>query len=276
MTTFAYVLSPSLGAVATAVAIAVTPFLLTGPRHRRTNYRGREVFATMGIVLLKPLTIGVIASILLGRHERVPLTMLAGGAAMGVLGYIDDAYGDRHAGGLIGHARALLGGRITTGMLKAAGGAGVGLASAYVVGWRGIWIAGAGAVVALASNLTNLLDLRPGRALKVFVLAAAASIAVGVHGGGALVLATLLAGAAVFAVPELREQVMLGDTGANLLGTTLGIAVVASVGTTALLIVLAVLGALTLLSERISFTRVIEATPPLRWFDDLGRVGGGP
>lgn len=274
MTSIVYVLAMSIGAVATAVALAVAPRVLTSERNRRTNFRGRTVFATAGIVLAKPLSVGAIAAILDGRR-RVPLVMLLGASFMAFLGYIDDTFGDRHAGGLIGHARALAHGRVTTGLLKAVGGAVTGLASAYAIGWRGVWIVAAGAVVALAANLANLFDLRPGRALKVWTIGAAALLVAGVRGGGALVVATLLAGVIVFAVPELREEVMLGDTGANLLGTALGIAAIASVGRTALLAVLGVLLALTLVSERISFTRVIEATPPLRWFDNLGRVTDG-
>jgi len=275
MTTLLYVLSSSIGAVLTALAIAVGPHVLSGPRNRRSNYRGREVFATAGVVLAKPLFVGAMASVLYGLHERVPLVMLAGGYAMGSLGYLDDVFGDRHAGGLIGHARALLKGQITTGTGKAVGGAATGLVAAWTLGWRGGWIVAAGAVVALAANMTNLLDLRPGRAIKAWVVAAAALLAVGVRGGGAVVVVTLMVGVAVFALPELREQVMLGDTGANLLGTALGIATIASVGRAALLSVLAALTAVTLVSERFSFTRIIDATPPLRWLDRLGRVSTG-
>src|SRR5207248_2687891 len=122
-----------IGAVATAFALAVAPHVLTSERNRRMNYRGRTVFATAGIVLLKPLFVGAVASAWYGPHERVPLTMLAGACAMGLLGYIDDTYGSRHAGGLLGHARALLRGQVTTGMVKAAGGAATGLAAAYIV-----------------------------------------------------------------------------------------------------------------------------------------------
>jgi hypothetical protein len=189
---------------------------------------------------------------------------------------VDDVYGDRHAGGLVGHARALAKGRLTTGMLKALGGVATGLSAAYVLGWRGLWTVAAGAVVALSANLTNLLDLRPGRALKVWSLGAAVLLVIGVEKGGALPVATLLAGCAVFAVPDLREEVMLGDAGANLLGTVLGIAAAASLGRKALLAALVGLLALTALSESVSFTRVIESTPPLRWLDELGRrVGSG-
>jgi UDP-GlcNAc:undecaprenyl-phosphate GlcNAc-1-phosphate transferase len=64
---------------------------------------------------------------------------------------------------------------------------------------------------------------------------------------------------------------MLGDAGANALGAVLGLAMVAREGRTARLVHLGVVTALTLASERVSFTRVIETTPVLRELDRLGR-----
>jgi UDP-GlcNAc:undecaprenyl-phosphate/decaprenyl-phosphate GlcNAc-1-phosphate transferase len=271
VTPVAYALSLGLGAVATAFALVVTPHLFTGERYRRTNYRGRMLFAPGGLALAKPLAVGWLISGLTDGFSRAPLVMLAAGSAMGFLGFLDDVFGDRHAGGLFGHARALVRGRLTTGMVKAAGGVVVGLASAYALSYRGIWLLAAGAVVALAANLANLLDLRPARAVKVWSASAVALSIAGVGDGGAITLLTVLAGAAVFAVVELREDVMLGDTGANLLGAVLGTAAIASLGEMGVVVSLAVLAVATLASEVVSFTRVIEATPPLRWLDELGR-----
>lgn len=276
MTLVVYVLALSIGAVATALALVVVPRLLTSRRFRRTNYRGRPVFATAGIVLITPLVVGCVTAMLAGRGIRIAAAILCGGVALGTLGFIDDVFGSRHAGGLIGHARALLHGELTTGMLKAVGGAVTGLVAAYAIGWRGAWIVAAGAVVALGANLSNLFDVRPGRTIKVWTIAIAALLVAGVRGGGALPVDTMIAGVVVFAVPELGEQLMLGDAGSNLLGGVLGIAAIASLGRAALVAVLAVLAVLTLISEKVSFTRVIEATPPLRWFDHLGRVSSGP
>jgi hypothetical protein len=118
-----------------------------------------------------------------------------------------------------------------------------------------------GAVVAGAANLLNLFDLRPGRALKVGLLGA---VAVGAPGP---------AGAAAALLPaDLRERVMLGDAGANALGALLGLAAVHRwTSRTARLGVLAGLTAVTGASEVVSFTSVIERTPPLRALDALGR-----
>jgi hypothetical protein len=121
--------------------------------------------------------------------------------------------------------------------------------------------------VAGAANLVNLLDLRPGRAGKAAVLTAAATVA-GPAGG--LVAGPL--GASLAVLPDdLGERVMLGDAGANAVGALLGLRLARVPGRAARASLLAGIVALTLASEKVSFTRVIEATPGLRELDRLGR-----
>jgi UDP-GlcNAc:undecaprenyl-phosphate/decaprenyl-phosphate GlcNAc-1-phosphate transferase len=262
-------------AVVTVLGLRTARRRLTGRRHVRQNFRGRVVVATAGLVLVLPLVVGLAwtqASAPSGGDDaRVAIVTVCAGLLMAALGFVDDVYGDRHAGGLIGHARALLRGTLTTGMLKAGGGAVLGLASGYAVGWRGWWVIPAGAVVALASNLANLFDLRPGRVIKLWLPCALVIALVGANASERTVLSGLAGGVAVFGVWEMRERVMLGDTGAGLLGAVLGVGAIASAGRTAVLVELVVLLALTLVSEAVSFTRVIDAVPPLRWLDRLGR-----
>ena len=64
---------------------------------------------------------------------------------------------------------------------------------------------------------------------------------------------------------------MLGDSGANAAGALLGVAWAARLPRPARLLALAGVTALTLASERVSFTAVIERTPALRALDQLGR-----
>ncbi len=230
------------------------------------------MLGTAGVVLAVPLAIGAAIAMSVGEAEPdVVLTLLAAGVAFATLGYVDDVYGSRHAGGFVGHARELMHGRLTTGSVKAFGGGIVGLLSAWTIGRRGVWILVGGAVVALSANLSNLLDLRPGRTLKVWFPCAVALVMVGIPDGGDTVIAALGGGALVFCVYELRERVMLGDAGAGTLGGVLGVCAVAALGTTALAVVLAVLLGLTAASEAVSFSRVIEVVRPLRWADRLGR-----
>jgi UDP-N-acetylmuramyl pentapeptide phosphotransferase/UDP-N-acetylglucosamine-1-phosphate transferase len=236
------------------------------------NYRGRPVVGTAGVVLVAPLLIGAVLALMFASGtETPPVTMLVSGLVVGALGYVDDVYGTRHARGFAGHVSELLHGRLTTGLVKAAGGGVVGLAAAAVLGLRGIWILVGGAIVALSANIANLLDVRPGRAVKVWLPAAIVLVAVGLPGHSERVVLAMIGGVVAFAVYELRERVMLGDTGAGLVGVVAGVAAIATLGRMASVVVLCVLAALTAASEVVSFSRVIDAFAPLRWVDQLGR-----
>jgi hypothetical protein len=122
-------------------------------------------------------------------------------------------------------------------------------------------------LVAGTANLVNLLDLRPGRAGKAAVLATAATL-----GGpaGGLVAGPL--GASLAVLPEdLGERIMLGDCGANAIGALAGLRLAAVESRARRAGLLAAVVGLTLASEKVSFTKVIEATPGLRELDRLGR-----
>ncbi len=122
-----------------------------------------------------------------------------------------------------------------------------------------------GAVVAGTANLVNLLDLRPGRALKaVIVLGAPGAL------GSAPAAAAVGASVGVIA-DDLDARAMLGDTGANAAGALLGLALVERSGLAGRSLALAVLTALTLASERVSFSAVIDRQPLLRRLDQWGR-----
>jgi UDP-N-acetylmuramyl pentapeptide phosphotransferase/UDP-N-acetylglucosamine-1-phosphate transferase len=134
-------------------------------------------------------------------------------------------------------------------------------------------------LIAGGANLLNLFDLRPGRAIKV---AAASGVLLAATDAGdarrsdypfrkTIVLAPPLGAALALLPDDLRERAMLGDGGANALGALLGAAAAATLPRPARAGLLAGITALTLASEKISFTKVIERTPPLRWLDMLGR-----
>jgi hypothetical protein len=206
----------------------------------------------------------------------------------GALGALDDLAGDSRSKGLRGHLGALSRGEVTTGAVKIAGLGVTGLVSAALVDhrWRARSDAGSGGssgasarpsafdtlvgagVVAGAANLLNLLDLRPGRALKATVITGtllATRSRAEAASGAAVGAAVGLLG------PDLAGETMLGDTGANSAGALLGTALVQRTGRAGRLAALAVLAGLTLASERVSFTKVIESTPGLRELDALGR-----
>lgn len=238
-------------------------------RWERTNHRGDPVSLTEGVALAG----GAGLPLLLLDPPAGCAVLLAGAA-----GAVDDLGGRTDVKGLRGHLGALAEGELTTGALKVLtlGVAGLGAVlwsdrarcgDGAGVGRRGVRVdslAGA-AVVAGSANLANLLDLRPGRALKVALAAAVPLL------GGRAAAATTL-GAGLLVLPEdLRGRTMLGDTGANALGAGIGVAAVQALPARGRWVLLAGITTLTLVSERVSFTRVIESTPVLREIDRWGR-----
>ncbi|MFZ0323690.1 MAG: hypothetical protein WAN48_06115 [Actinomycetes bacterium] len=198
-------------------------------------------------------------------------TSLSTVAAVAVLGAYDDLVGTTETKGLGGHLGSLRRGQITSGAMKIAGMGLAGLAAGRVLrGDRGRWEqVVAGAVVAGSANLVNLLDLRPGRATKAVAIVAVPS-QVGTGAGAALTMAPLAASLALLP-GDLGERTMMGDAGSNAMGAALGCAAAAALGPRALVAVLAAEIALTLASEKVSFTSVIAATPVLREIDAFGR-----
>jgi UDP-N-acetylmuramyl pentapeptide phosphotransferase/UDP-N-acetylglucosamine-1-phosphate transferase len=274
-----------IGAVAARAALS---WIRHDPRAgelRRTNFHGRTVTLAGG----PALALGATAGAALGaRGATATAAVVTAGAAAGAVGFYDDLVGNRPeqkaAKGFAGHLGALREGRVTSGLVKIAGVGAAGLAASALLAadprvraHRGRGQGGAvrrtadvllgAGVIAGMANLLNLLDLRPGRALKAGTLIGA-PLALG-HGGG-IAAGTLGAGAALLPA-DLGEDIMLGDAGANALGALLGVALAARTGPAGRAVALTVLAALTAASEKVSFTKVIQDTPWLRELDALGR-----
>ncbi len=190
------------------------------------------------------------------RGLRLPLVGAALGIAVpsmapvAVLGVVDDVWSGPERG-----VRAHLAAGATTGTLKL-----VGIPLFALVRTRSL----SGALlVGLAANAVNQLDTRPGRALKAFALG---TLLVGGIPGRGVATAVLLA------PYDLRERVMLGDGGSNVLGAMLGLSSVKRFAGSRRLGAIAALTLLTVAGERRSLGAVIEATPVLRDVDRLGRI----
>lgn len=236
----------------------------------RTNHRGEQVTLLEGPAFLAGATAAGLLSP--GLPARMRAATLLAGAGSGLLGAYDDLAGSSASRGFKGHLKALARGEVTTGAVKLLGIGATGLAAATLAGPSAgkrtnvFDIAINGALIAGAANLMNLFDLRPGRAIKVGLIAGAPLAA----GAGAAVVAAPLGAAAALLPEDLGERAMLGDAGANALGALLGLAAT-RLGRGARLGVLAGLIALNGASEYVSFTKVIRENPALNWLDMLGR-----
>ena len=254
--------------------------ILASPTLQRTNYRGRPLPTAVGLfAILAVLTVEAGRSTLgafgvgaePGENPARALVLFAC-LGFGLLGFVDDVLGNGDDRGFRGHLRALASGRVTTGLCKIIGG----VAIAFVLASQDDFVTGkrllADAVlIALAANLGNLLDRAPGRVIKCGLVAwVPLAVLAGTDAVG-VAIAPIMGAFAGLLGDDLHERVMIGDTGANVLGAVLGLACVLEVGRGARNVILVVLIAANLAAEFISFSRVIDRVPVLRALDLLGR-----
>lgn len=270
--------------VGLAVALLLVPAGVRGLLDAglaRENYRGARLAFPLGAVLATAALVALAPLAFL--DDRANLDLLDPGLRqwlpylLGVafLGFLDDSLGRGEAKeaprGWRGHLRALREGRLSTGAIKAIGALAL---AAYVVSGRGLesgrYLADV-ALLILATNAFNLLDLRPGRAEKGLALLGL-GLCLGAWTLAPLELLGIFAGPVlVGAWFTLRERAMLGDTGSNLLGAIAGVWLLTTLDENGRLIALALVLALTVFGELRSISRTIESVPPLRWLDSLGR-----
>lgn len=267
-------------AIAAVLAPAWTRDML-GLGLARSNYRGIRVAFPLGTVLIAVSLVALAPLALL--DDRADLDLLDPELrrwivfilGVALLGLIDDALGlgtdSDSPRGWRAHIGAALRGRFSTGAIKAVGAFAL---AAYAVSGRGResldYVADL-ALLLLATNLFNLLDLRPGRAEKAFALLLA-GLCLGAWTAFPLELMGVFIGAVlVGAALTLRERAMLGDTGSNLVGALAGVALLVTLDDPARLIALALIAALTIYGEFRSLGAVIERVPLLRQLDSLGR-----
>jgi UDP-GlcNAc:undecaprenyl-phosphate/decaprenyl-phosphate GlcNAc-1-phosphate transferase len=274
--------------------------------HSQLNYRERSLPFPFGVLIVAAALIALIPLMLLARladsaifhPELLPIAVYALGVA--TLGLIDDTLGETSADpsvisdaidrsaqrdgdpldrpaaqpaprGWRGHGRAALRGELSTGALKAFGSLGIAL---FAMSFEGLskprWLLAVGVLV-LATNVFNLLDLRPGRGIKAFVLLGVGLTLGSLDARPLWSLGLFAAPALVAGVYDLRERAMLGDTGANLLGALAGLWLVLTLSQSGQLIALALLVAITLYGELRSISALVERTPGLRALDSWGR-----
>lgn len=190
--------------------------------------------------------------------------------AAAFLGLIDDLLGDNRQKGLKGHFLFLYKEkRLTTGTLKAMGLVGAALVVASADEGLGPILVVDWVLVFFCVNTINLLDLRPGRALKgtllLLVVAALSSSSPDYRLLG-IILGSILA----YAPYDLRAKAMLGDTGSNTLGMICALALVSS-STSMKIILLLIFVSLHAVTEKYSLSEIIERNPFLRTLDHWGR-----
>ncbi|MFE9882055.1 hypothetical protein [Streptomyces sp. NPDC005784] len=244
----------------TAVAVTRACFAVLrsnppgGPaRWTRENYAGRTVELYAG-----PATAVGSAFAAARVHPAAAMAVAVAGAC----GAYDDVAG---AGdprrGFREHLGALRDGEVTSGAVKLFGISAPGLVAGAVLKERPVDKLLAGVVIAGTAHFVNLVDVRPGRAAGTVLALGAPGV---LRGGDAGQLSAMAMGAvAAVLADDLGERAMIGDTGAHVLGATLGTAIALGNGRAGLAAHAAALVAATVLGETVS-----EAART------LGRAGG--
>ncbi len=271
--------------VSFAVALLIVPAgvrALNEAGMTRSNYRRRKVAFPLGAVLVAASLVALAPLAVL--DDRADLDLLdpdlrrwfAYAIGVAFLGLFDDAIG-RGASretprGWRGHGRAVLRGELSTGAIKAIGALALAAYATSGLGRQSLDYLADLALLLLATNFFNLLDLRPGRAEKALVLVGA-GLCLGYWTPAPLELLGLFVGPVLVGMYfSLGEKAMLGDTGSNLIGALAGIWLLETLSGNGRLIALAVLILLTIYGEFRSLSKVIDRVPPLKSLDSIGRA----
>ncbi|CED94505.1 MULTISPECIES: glycosyl transferase [Romboutsia] len=261
------------GLLGTYAVIPLFRNLLIDSNVLRPNYKKDMIPVSMGIVFLPML---IINSIILAYFTNSFKDMLHififlfGLVSMFFAGILDDIIGNRDVSGLKGHFKSLLKGKLTTGGFKALFGGFIGIVISIAISKNIYDIVINTLIIALSTNLMNLLDLRPGRAIKGYlVISLVLLFTLGEYTRNLLLL--ILPNVVAYFNQDLKAKAMMGDTGSNVLGISIGILFVMGYSLKVRLIWLAFLIFIHILTEKYSLTKIIENNKFLNFIDKLGR-----
>ena len=276
----------ALGFLGTYFMIPLFKSMLVNGNVIRPNYKNEMIPVGMGIVFLPMI---IINSIILGfvtlnniwfvsssnyNLNIVWLLCLAlyifSIMAMFFAGALDDLIGNRNVSGLKGHFKSLFKGELTTGGFKALFGGFVGLVVSVCISSSIVDIIVNTLIIALSTNLMNLFDLRPGRAIKAY-LVIMIPIYITLTGYTKVFPLLILPIVLAYFNTDLKARGMMGDTGSNVLGISIGVLMALGYGIKVRLAWLVFLILMHLITEKFSLTKIIEKNRVLKFIDNLGR-----
>ena len=248
----------ALGFLGTYFMIPLFKSMLVNGNVIRPNYKNEMIPVGMGIVFLPMI---IINSIILGY-----ITM----NTIWAVGALDDLIGNRNVSGLKGHFKSLFKGELTTGGFKALFGGFVGLVVSVCISSSIVDIIVNTLIIALSTNLMNLFDLRPGRAIKAY-LVIMIPIYITLTGYTKVFPLLILPNVLAYFNTDLKARGMMGDTGSNVLGISIGVLMALGYGIKVRLAWLVFLILMHLITEKFSLTKIIEKNRVLKFIDNLGR-----
>lgn len=268
-----YVVMLLVGMLVTYTVIPFFRNMLVSSNVIRPNYKKDMIPVSMGLVFLPTIVINAIILLYFTQNNKDLLYVfmyIFGLIAMCLVGILDDIIGNRDVSGLKGHFKSLFKGTLTTGGFKALFGGFVGLTISVAISKNIIDIGINTLIIALSTNLMNLLDLRPGRAIKVYLVIILTLFFTLIGYPKGLIL-ILLPSVLVYFKEDIKAKAMMGDTGSNVLGISIGILIAIGYARPIRLAWLIFLIFIHILTEKYSLTKIIENNKVLNFIDKLGR-----
>jgi len=243
--------------------------LLTGSGAVRENFLGNPIPIGMGLVIWLSVTPSLLIYERIGFNSNLLIYLLTITITL-LMGFADDLLGNHEVKGLKGHlSRLLRNGEITSGSLKALV---ISIISFFISLKLSTnlsqWFINF-CILILMTNTFNLLDVRPGRSIKIYLLAA--TVLFINYPSERYFLGIITASIIAYAPWDFKAKAMLGDTGSNLLGMVIGMVVVTNLHFLSKGILLLSLILLHIYTEYRSLTTLIERNYILRILDNLGR-----
>ncbi len=261
------------GLLGTYAIIPLFKNLLIESNILRPNYKKDMIPVSMGIVFLPMIIInGIILAFFTTEHENLLylFMFIFGMISMFFAGVLDDIIGNRDVSGLKGHFKSLLKGSLTTGGFKALFGGFVGVIISVAISKNLGDIIVNTLIIALSTNLMNLLDLRPGRAIKVYI-SISTVLFLTLTGYVKSLILLIVPNVLAYFNYDLKARAMMGDTGSNVLGISVGMLIVMGCSIKIRIGWLVFLVLIHILTEKYSLTQIIEKNKFLNFIDKLGR-----
>lgn len=258
------------------LSIIGIPFLLNMLKDNNClciNYKNEEIPSSMGLlfIIVQTITLSLMNLFIAEDLRHYVLIYLVAFILIGLVGLLDDLVGDKNVKGFKGHIKSLLKGKLTTGGLKASVGFLVALIISLYISNSIIETIINTLLISLFTNLINLFDLRPGRASKVFILVSIILLITSWYNDLSILLFSFFGILFRYLPIDLKANAMMGDIGSNSLGITLGAYCAITHDLKIKIIYLVVLIVVQMLSEFVSFSKIIEKNKFLRYIDNLGR-----
>lgn len=264
------------------VTIKITGRFLTAHQITAANYKGTMIPIGMGLYLWIMMLLYfmfiqlcsrlAILSLLPDELDLFTLYVFAL-TVIAWLGWMDDTIGNTEIKGWAAHwTHWRKHGTTSTGLCKAGG-------ACILALWLVVQIYSSitfailqFAVIILMTNAVNLFDLRPGRALKFYFIWTPLLMIFSTLQQILIFVLPILIAAAILLPMDLKARAMMGDTGSNLLGFSLGFGLAWTAPLWGLVTVASILIWLHWLAARGSITSMLQKQQLLNWLDNVGRA----